>query len=72
MRIIVVAKAGAKTQKILKVSDDKFRVFVKAPPVEGKANEAIVKLLSEYFDVPKSSIDLTKGHKSSVKIFEIK
>lgn len=72
MRIIVVAKAGAKTQKILKVSDDKFRVFVKAPPVEGKANEAIVKLLSEYFDVPKSSIELTKGHKSSVKIFEIK
>ncbi len=49
-----------------------YKVSVKAVPVDGKANEAIIKALAEYFDVSKSNITLISGQTSKQKIFEIK
>lgn len=31
-------------------------VHVKDPPIDGKANQAVIKLLSDYFEIPKSRI----------------
>jgi uncharacterized protein YggU (UPF0235/DUF167 family) len=44
---------------------------VKEPPVGGKANDAVIKALAEYFEVSKSQVVLAKGGSSKNKIFEI-
>ncbi|KAF1079050.1 DUF167 domain-containing protein [Methanogenium sp. MK-MG] len=40
---------------------------IRAPPVEGKANKAIVKLVSSVLGIPKSSVTIVSGQTSSVK-----
>ena len=51
--------------------DGVWQARVQAPPVDGKANEAVVRLLAERFDVPKSRIALVSGETSRLKTFEI-
>jgi len=46
-------------------------VFVKAEAKEGKANEAAVKVLADYFGVARSRVRLVSGARSKTKLFEI-
>ncbi len=43
-------------------------VRVKEPPVEGRANQAVVKLLAEHFN---SEVRIISGHKSKRKVIEL-
>ena len=72
MRISVKVKPNAKQNKIEKINESHFLVWVKEKPLEGKANKAAIKVLSEYFGVPQSRVVLLKGQSSREKIFEIK
>lgn len=72
MRIIVHAKPRAGIEKVEKVDESNFVVSVKAPPVQGKANEAIITLLSEYFNVSKTRIRILNGFTSRRKTIEVK
>ncbi len=71
MKISVQVKTKSKKESVEILSDGIFVVRVNAPPVEGKANERIQELLSEYFQVRKSSITLVSSPKSKKKIFSI-
>ena len=71
MKISVRVKPNMKEEKVERV-DDVFTVYVKEPAKEGKANRAVIELLSEYFKVPKSKIVILSGMKSKQKIIEIK
>ena len=71
MKIKVLVKPNAKKQKVEKVSEAEYRVFVNAPPTEGKANEAVVKALASFFDIPKSAIQILTGLHSKIKMIEI-
>jgi uncharacterized protein YggU (UPF0235/DUF167 family) len=71
MRIAVKVKPGAKTERVEKLGDNSFAVWVKTKPVEGKANAAAVEALAEYFGVSKSRVTLIKGAASRNKVFEI-
>jgi uncharacterized protein (TIGR00251 family) len=51
--------------------DNEFILSVKEPAKEGKANQAVIRLLSEYFGVPKSNISIIKGESSKNKIIQI-
>ena len=42
-------------------SDSMLKVAVTAPPEKGKANAALVKLLSKRWKIPKSEISIIKG-----------
>ena len=44
---------------------------VKAPPVDGRANEAVIKALAKYLNISPSEIDLVSGHTAKMKTFEI-
>jgi hypothetical protein len=46
-------------------------VKVTAPPEKGKANDAVIEILADYFDVPKSSISIIGGKSTRVKLVEI-
>ena len=48
-----------------------LKVRVRARPVEGEANEALIKLLSKALGVPKSSVALQRGGQSRTKILVI-
>lgn len=48
-----------------------FKVSVKEPPMQGKANVAITKALAEYFKVSNSQVKLVSGLSSKQKVFEI-
>jgi uncharacterized protein (TIGR00251 family) len=50
---------------------DGIKVKVTAPPVEGKANEALIKFLSKEFKIPVSSVEILKGHHSREKMIRI-
>lgn len=71
MRINVKVKANSKEEKIEPLGNNQFAVKVKAPAHEGKANNAVIKLLSKYFDIPKSMIIISKGQQNNNKIIDI-
>ncbi|MCR4917507.1 MAG: DUF167 domain-containing protein [Alphaproteobacteria bacterium] len=61
----------AKQNKITVDSDGTLRVHVTVAPVDNAANVAVVKMLAEYFDVPKSHIKIVRGETSRTKVVEI-
>lgn len=71
MKIFVQVKTGSKVDKVEQIDDENYKIWVKVPPVEGKANSALVKALASYFKVPKSNIEILSGFKSKKKIVEV-
>lgn len=71
MKISVKVKPNSKLEKVEEVGENKFILRVKAPAKEVKANEAVIKLLSEYFEISKSSVNILKGQSSKNKIVDI-
>lgn len=47
--------------------DGTLRVRVAAPPVEGAANEELIRTLARAFGVPPRSVEITRGHGSKLK-----
>ena len=50
---------------------DVLAVYVTAAPEDGKANEAMIRLLASHFDVAPSSVVIVRGHTSRHKLIEI-
>ena len=48
-----------------------YKVSVREPAVDGRANEAISQALGKHFKVARSSVRLVSGRTSRHKIFEI-
>ncbi len=47
------------------------KVYTTVAPTDGHANEAVIKLLSEYFNIAKSKIKIVRGEKSRDKVIDI-
>lgn len=71
MKIFVKVKLKTKEERCEKTGENSFNIFIKAAPIEGRANESIIKILAEYFKVSKSQIKIISGLKSKQKIIEI-
>ncbi|HEX9077213.1 MAG TPA: DUF167 domain-containing protein [Anaerolineae bacterium] len=54
------------------IEGDAVKVRVKAPPVEGKANEALVRFLADVLDVSRSQVEIVSGHASRRKVVRIR
>jgi uncharacterized protein (TIGR00251 family) len=50
---------------------DAYKVRLAAPPVDGKANEALIRFLAGRFDVAPSAVRIIRGLSSKMKIVEI-
>lgn len=70
MLIAVKVKTGQK-RAFIEVKDGQVIVSLVARPQDGKANQELIKLLAEKFDIPKSSIFIKAGTKSKLKLVEI-
>ncbi len=51
--------------------DGNLKIRLTSPPVDGKANEALLKFLSKLLKVPKSKLEITKGLKSRSKTIKV-
>jgi uncharacterized protein len=71
-RITIHVKPNAKTTEIVSRELGVWTIKLHAPATEGKANEELIRFLSEEFDVPKSCVEIVKGMASRVKVMEIK
>ena len=49
-----------------------LKIAVQAPPVEGRANEALIAFLAETLGVPKRSVELVSGELSRSKVFLVR
>ena len=70
MKYIIKVKPGTSQEKIVEKSEGEFIVYLRAKAHDGEANEALVKLLSKHFKVPKTTIKIIRGAKSKNKIIE--
>jgi hypothetical protein len=70
MKIQVKVKPRSKTEELSREGDG-FIVKVKEPPKEGKANQAVIKLLAEHFGVPQSQVRILSGFRSRNKVIEV-
>ena len=71
MKVIIKVKPNSHQEKIEK-TEKGYLVYIKEPPVENKANQAVIKVLANYFKIPKSQISILSGLKSKQKVIEIK
>ncbi|ACK65717.1 protein of unknown function DUF167 [Rippkaea orientalis PCC 8801] len=71
MKRQVKVKPNAKKQKIQEEEDGSLVVYLKSPPIEGKANQELIKLLAKKFGVSQSQISIKSGLSSRNKWVEI-
>ncbi len=71
MRIFVTAKTNAKIEKVECLDETHYKVSTKATPIEGKANQALIKILAKHFGIAKSCVTLRSGESSKQKVFEV-
>jgi uncharacterized protein (TIGR00251 family) len=71
----VRVRPGAKRERVTAVDDAgagfSLSVELKAPAQDGKANAALIKLLSRHFSVPQAAIRIKRGAASRHKIVEV-
>lgn len=72
VRIALQVQPGAKKTEVVGLHADALKLKLQAPPIEGRANEALVRYLADVLDVPKSAVTLTHGQTSRKKLFEVK
>lgn len=72
MRIKIRVKTGAPKDGFLGTEHDgTIKVAISARPVDGKANEALVRFLARTFGLPPGEVRITSGARSRIKVIEI-
>lgn len=71
--LAVRAQPGAKKTAIIGVYGEgvaaQLKIAVHAPALEGRANEALIVFLAEFFSLPKNAVEFIAGELSRSKIF---
>ncbi|MBQ1528553.1 DUF167 domain-containing protein [Candidatus Saccharibacteria bacterium] len=72
MIITAKVKPGSKAgDKIEKLEDGTYIIYLRARAHDGEANAALIKLLADCFNVPKTTIKIKSGHTSRLKTIEL-
>ena len=71
MKVTVRVKAGSSKGPLVEADGETLTVYVQQRAVDGQANAGVIALLSKHFGVPKSRIDIIRGHSSRTKIVQI-
>ncbi len=67
----VKVKPNSQQQKVIQQLDGSLKVHLKSPPVDGKANEELIKLLAVEFNVARAAIRIKSGLSCRQKLIEI-
>ena len=71
MKLSIRVKPSASEEKIEEIAAGQFEVSVTEPPIQGRANQAIVRALAEFFGVSVSRVTIISGHTSRSKLIDI-
>ena len=71
MKIQVKVKPNSKQQKIEEDPDGILVIWLKSPPVEGKANKELISVLAKKYQVSKSQIKILSGTTSKHKVIQV-
>ena len=67
----VKVKPNSKQQSIEEETDGSLKIYLKSLPIDGKANQELIKLLAKKFNVKKSEITIKSGLSSKNKLIEL-
>jgi hypothetical protein len=62
---------GAKHSVVSGLHGDALKIRLAAPPIEGRANEALLRFIAESFDVALSDVELLRGAQSRHKMVNV-
>lgn len=71
IRLVVQVSPNAKKSEVAGVAGDVLKMRLHAQPIEGKANQQLVRYIARTLDVPKNAAAITHGLTSKRKIIEI-
>lgn len=71
VRLALQIQPNARKTAVVGVLDDVLKIKLAAQPVEGKANEALVKWLAGALGVPRSAVTLTHGQTNKKKLLQV-
>jgi uncharacterized protein (TIGR00251 family) len=72
LRIRLHVQPRASRTEVAGVHGDALRVRVAAPPVEGEANQELLRFLAKKLRLPKSDLQLVHGESGRTKVIEIR
>lgn len=68
----VYVQPGAKRTEIVGFYGDALKIRLASPPIDGRANDALLNFVAQLFDVPQRQVELIRGGKSRHKSVTIK
>jgi len=71
LNLPIIAHPNSKNPRIETDLLGTLHVYVRERPQDGKANQAIIESLANYFDCPKSSVTILRGHTAKQKTVKI-
>lgn len=70
MRLFATVKTNARAERVEMIDATHFIVAVKALPIAGKANMAVIRLLARHLGVPQRALSLRSGTTGKRKVFD--
>ncbi|GAA4023682.1 DUF167 domain-containing protein [Actimicrobium antarcticum] len=71
VRLAVQVAANAKKTEVVGEAEAMLKIRLHAQPIEGKANEALVRFIAGQLDVPRSAVKVTHGLTSKRKLLMV-
>jgi uncharacterized protein (TIGR00251 family) len=72
MRILKIkVKPGARKDALEQLADGGWQASVRAPPVDGKANAAVIALVAAHFGLRKAQVSIRSGASGRMKLVQL-
>ena len=71
VRLTLHVQPGARRTEVAGLHGDALKIRLAAPPVDGKANAELVRLLAEAFGVPRRQVAILRGETSRDKLVRV-
>ncbi|TAH49569.1 MAG: YggU family protein [Chloroflexota bacterium] len=62
----------AKRDEMVGIENDALKIRLNAPPVEGRANEALVKFLAQTLNIARANVEIVRGETSRNKVVRVR
>jgi uncharacterized protein (TIGR00251 family) len=72
VRIQLHVQPGASTSEVVGLHGDRIRLRIQSPPIDGRANEAVLQWIAERLGVPRRAVTLVRGEKSRAKTVDVR
>lgn len=71
LTLMLHIQPGAKKTEFAGLHGDALKIRLAAPPVDGKANEALIRFVADQLGLAKSAVNLKSGQTSRRKVLEV-